>query len=337
MEKDIVFIDTSVYVKEKYFSEGNAICSLFRLAKEGIIDLISTDITNQEILRHMTVDCLEAFSKMKKHCNVLRNISIYKSSFERKNKTIVEEEVKKLLEKNLKAASVFTMGYNIDKHDIRNIFNSFFNQKAPFSDHKKSEFPDAFVLTLLENYARKNGLTITILSADSDMQNYDSYYLYKADYKEFINQKLVVKEKLDGIKDTLNAQYDEICSKIQYECEKELDDANLYIYSVDGVDISYVTVDFVKVSFDKNSIYIYNYDDGSLGVEVKCEVEFSVDVEYENTSNAYYDSEDKRWYGTEMDTMTIHKSATTYLDLQYDENDGFSIDEFDVDDVLREI
>ena len=92
-----------------------------------------------------------------------------------------------------------------------------FNQKAPFSDHKKSEFPDAFVLTLLENYARKNGLTITILSADSDMQNYDSYYLYKADYKEFINQKLVVKEKLDGIKDTLNAQYDEICSKIHYD------------------------------------------------------------------------------------------------------------------------
>ena len=38
-----------------------------------------------------------------------------------------------------------------------------------------------------------------------------------------------------------------------------------------------------------------------------------------------------------MDTKTIHKSARTYLDLKYDENDGFSIDEFDVDDVLREI
>jgi hypothetical protein len=37
MQKDIVFIDTSVYVKEKYFSDGNAITTLYKLAKEGII------------------------------------------------------------------------------------------------------------------------------------------------------------------------------------------------------------------------------------------------------------------------------------------------------------
>jgi len=85
MQKDIVFIDTSIYVKEKYFSEGNAICALYKLAKEGIIDLVSTDITNQEILRHIQKDCLEAFSTMKKECNVLRNISLYKDSFNRTN------------------------------------------------------------------------------------------------------------------------------------------------------------------------------------------------------------------------------------------------------------
>ena len=337
MQKDIVFIDTSVYVKEKYFSEGNAICVLFRLAKEGIIDLVSTDITNQEILRHMQKDCLEAFSKMRKQCNVLRNISIYKDSFDRTNKAVVEKEIKALLEKNLKAASVYTMGYNCNEKDVKDIFSSFFKEKAPFSDHKKSEFPDAFVLKILENYADKNGLTITILSTDEDMQKYNSYHLYKADYKEYINEKLVVKEKLDDIKAALDDQYDEICEKIQMECEKELDDTNLYIYSIEGVDISYVTVNNVKVKFDKNSIYIYNYDDGSLGVEVECDIVFSVDVEFENTSNAYYDSEDKRWYGTESDTAKIQKSASTYVDLKFDEKYGLSIDEFDVDDVLREI
>lgn len=111
MQKDIVFIDTSVYVKEKYFSEGNAISALYKLAKEGIIDLISTDITNQEILRHIQKDCLEAFSTMRKECNVLRNISIYKDSFNRANKAVIEKEAKNLLEKKMKAASVYTMGY----------------------------------------------------------------------------------------------------------------------------------------------------------------------------------------------------------------------------------
>lgn len=113
MQKDIVFIDTSVFIKEKYFIEGNAICTLFRLAKEEIIDLVSTDITNQEILRHMRKDCMEAFSKMKKQCNVLRNISIYNNSFDRANKDIVENEIKQTFRKHFRASKVCTLGYNI--------------------------------------------------------------------------------------------------------------------------------------------------------------------------------------------------------------------------------
>lgn len=337
MQKDIVFIDTSVYVKEKYFSEGNAICTLFKLAKEGIISIVSTDITNREVERHFQKDCLEAFSKMKKQCNVLRNISKYKDSFDRTNKAVVEKEVKEILEKNLKAAEVYSFGYDINKDDVKDIFYSFFKEKAPFSEHKKSEFPDAFVLKMLEKYARKNNLRIVVLSTDDDMKGYNSYCLDSVDYKEFITDKLVVKEKLDDIKFALNDQYDEICSKIQTECEKELDDTNLYINSVEGEDVSYVTVNSVRVSFDKSNIYIYNEDGGVVGVEVECDIDFSVDVEYENTSNAYYDSEDKRWYGTESDTMTIQKTATTYVDLLYDEKSGLSIEEFDVDDVIREI
>ena len=98
-----------------------------------------------------------------------------------------------------------------------------------------------------------------------------------------------------------------------------------------------MTVNQVNVKFDKNSIYIYTCDDGSLGVEVECDIEFSVDVEFENTSNAYYDSEDKQWYGTESDTSKIQKSTSAYVDLKYDEKYGLSIDEFDVDNVLRVI
>lgn len=337
MTKDIVFIDTSVYVKEKYFSEGNAICTLFKLAKEDIIDLVSTDITNKEVLRHMQKDCMEAFSKMKNQCNVLRNISLYKNSFDRANKEVIRKEIKTIFDKNLKSANVFSMGYKCSENDVKSIFDSFFNDRAPFSDHKKSEFPDAFVLTILDNYARKNQLRIVILSVDDDMRCYNSDYLETLDYKEFITDKLVVKEKLDDIKHALNGQYDEICSQIKDVCEKELDDTNLYINSIEGEYVSYVSLNYVRVKFDKDSLYIYNEEGGVVGVEVECDIDFSVDVEFENTSNAYYDSEDKRWYGTESDTTTIQKSATSYVDLKYDEQYGLSIEEFDVDDVLREI
>jgi len=337
MQKDVVFIDTSVYVKEKYFSEGNAISSLYKLAKEGIISIISTDITNQEVLRHMYNDCLEAFSKLKKNCNVLRNISIYKNAFDRANKVLVEKEVNEIFERNLKSAGVYSIGYNLEAEDVKSIFTSFFKERAPFSGHKKSEFPDAFVLKLLKNYAYKNLIRIIILSVDDDMQQYNSYRLYNYDYKEYINEKLVVKEKLNSIKSALDEQYDNICSDIQAICEKSLDDTNLYIYSIEGVDISYVSVNFVHVNYDKDSFYIYNEENGIVGVEVEVDVEFSVDVDFENTSNAYYDSEDKKWYGTESDSINIRKSATCYVDLKYDDQFGLSIEDFDVDVVLREI
>ena len=337
MQKDIVFIDTSVFIKEKYFIEGNAICTLFRLAKEDIIDLVSTDITNQEILRHLRKDCMEAFSKMKKQCNVLRNISIYNNSFDRANKDIVENEIKQTFRKHFRASKVCTLGYKYSEKDVRDVFDSFFNEDIPFSSHKKSEFPDAFVLRLLENYGRKNNLRIAILSADEDMRRYESYYLYAADYKEYITDKLIVKEKLNDIKSALECQKDEIIQQIQKECEKGLDDMNLYINNIEGENVTYVTVNYVHVNLDKENIYIYNEEGGVVGVEVDCEIDFSVAVEYERTSNAYYDSEDKRWYGTELDTITIRKSTTTYADLLFDEKNRLHIEEFDVDEVLKVI
>lgn len=337
MQKDIVFIDTSVYVKEKYFSDGNAICTLYKLAKEGIIDLVSTDITNQEILRHMRKDCLEAFSKLKKQCNVLRNISIYKDSFDRANKNVVENEVKQVFERNLRASKVCTLGYKYSDDDIREVFTSFFKERAPFSEHKKTEFPDAFVLKLLENYGKKKCSRMVILSADDDMSKYESYYLNTVDYKDYITDKLVVKEKLEDIKTALEKQNDEICSRIQNICENGLDNMSLYVNCIDGVDVIGVTVDHVRVNLDKDNIYIYNEEDGVLGVEVDCDIDFSVEVEYKNAANAYYDSDDNRWYGTELDTLTIRKSATSYADLLFDEKKGLRIEEFDIDGVLRAV
>lgn len=337
MQKDIVFIDTSVYVKEKYFSEGNAICTLYKLAKEGIIDLISTDITNQEILRHMRKDCMEAFSRLKKQCNVLRNISIYKDSFDRANKNVVENEVKQVFERNLRASKVCTLGYKYSEDDIKEVFTSFFKERAPFSDHKKSEFPDAFVLRLLENYGKKKNVRLVILSADDDMKRYESYYLDIVDYKSYITDKLIVKDKLNDIKAALRKQNEKICTHLQSICERGLDDINLYINSIEGVDITYVTVNSVRVDLDEDSIYVYNEDGGNVGVEVDCNIDFSVDVEYESTVKAYYDSEDKRWYGTESNTLKIQKSTSTYVDLLFDKKNGLEIEEFDVDYALRGI
>ena len=40
MNKDIVFVDTSIYIAEKYFAPNNRILALRNLAGSGIIKLV---------------------------------------------------------------------------------------------------------------------------------------------------------------------------------------------------------------------------------------------------------------------------------------------------------
>jgi len=49
MNKDIVFVDTSIYIAEKYFAPNNRILALRNLAGSGIINVVSTIITDKEV------------------------------------------------------------------------------------------------------------------------------------------------------------------------------------------------------------------------------------------------------------------------------------------------
>ena len=71
MERDIVFIDTSIYKAENFFAPNNRIQSLKFLAENKVISFVSTEITNRELLKHYKEDVTFALNNLKKKHVVL--------------------------------------------------------------------------------------------------------------------------------------------------------------------------------------------------------------------------------------------------------------------------
>ena len=75
MGKDVVFIDTSVFKANNYFSVTSKINKLAELASKGRISILLTSITKAEIIKHLTRDIKNARKSVRKRENeVLRNI-----------------------------------------------------------------------------------------------------------------------------------------------------------------------------------------------------------------------------------------------------------------------
>jgi hypothetical protein len=53
-------------------------------------------------------------------------------------------------------------------NDLEKLFHDYFERVPPFSDGKKSEFPDAAVVDALKNFASQKGKKIYVVSGDPD-------------------------------------------------------------------------------------------------------------------------------------------------------------------------
>ena len=82
----------------------------------------------------------------------------------------------------------------IDDFEIsKNVIDRYFDLKSPFSKEKKSEFPDAFALLSLEEFAKQAGTKALIVAHDKDWQAF---------CEEF--EHLVHVDSLEGALDLFN-------------------------------------------------------------------------------------------------------------------------------------
>ena len=199
-----VFIDTC-YFRNKRFNTTIPVLSQFEeLCKSGELHYLTTDITEREIddgIAKFSQKVYTAFKNFKKAMEKFRmegcaldlvgNQSDGFSLTDMNGQTIRSEILTKVTAFQ-RACGAQTLDYPPDS--IQVVFEKYFNKKKPFGDgKKKSEFPDAFTLHAIRNFATINDTSVYVITSDSDMKEACN------ECKELI--------QLDSVKDMLDLYF----------------------------------------------------------------------------------------------------------------------------------
>lgn len=314
---DLVFVDTSVFIAENFFTPGNRINTLRQLAIDKKITLVLSEITIKEVRKHVKSSVRESWRNFDKSCKALRNRPELDAWRKSTNEKIEEQLALGLFDEFLSSTGAKILDYSYCS-DVEQVFTEYFEQQKPFAEgRKKDEFPDAFVLVSLERFATEKNEIIIVLSEDLDIKGYVSKKLKQVDYRQYISSKVAEGLALEELGRLLEDEKLSLEQKIQKEVDDYLDDFRLYLTCLNLTDVSFHTVKNVEVEINPKEYDVILVTERYIEVEIQPVVSFHVDVDYVNYEYAVYDREDGAWYGTEDDTYEVDGSTVVNATLRY--------------------
>lgn len=214
-----------------------------------------------------------------------------------------------------------------DKECTSDLWDRYFSKKPPFSEKKKSEFPDAMALLSILRYFKiknKDKNSIIIVSCDKDWEKYcnDVKICIVGDDKELIeelNKRDPLLEK-PAILRLLNENAKEcIHRKIEeyfYDIGKEpLDDSE--------------AIDFEILDFSIRNISDYEVISVTDGeVNLLFNLEYYAEVSYLESDSWHRDSESKNIFYTESISGIVESSSVVEVNIDI----GIPMEKIDIDD-----
>lgn len=314
MEKDFVFVDTSVFCKANYFVKDGTISHLFQLHDKGRILLLMPTITKREVQKNYRQDLVEQFDKLSR-LHKLKNIEAYNLPV--MNKDDICKEV------NCKISEMMNHVCELDYsycQDVETIFEKYFEREYPFAGKgKEKEFPDAFVLQALEKYAADNQIKkVIVLSEDGDMTDYQSPVLDTSeDYKMYLSRKLKEDADLSGFEEALNDSLPNLERQINLKVEALLTNPGTYQEVINLNEVSDVSLNVFEVILNSKDYYITSINEHSIDIDLHAKVDFSVCVESLDLESSYYDREYDQWLVRNFVFNNIVRSDNIVVKLKY--------------------
>lgn len=179
-EYGAITIDTSIFHRHGFKMETGLLSKLAQF-RHGNVRLVLSEIVVKEVKSHLEQRIAEAQTQVRK-AKKLANEQLLVSS----------EKLAQVTDTLLASGSpaeiaqtridVFLHDYSVEivavggRVDIDTVIERYFASKAPFSNcaKKKSEFPDAFALLSLENWARAKNTRMLSISTDGDWKRFCS-------------------------------------------------------------------------------------------------------------------------------------------------------------------
>lgn len=260
--------------------------------------MVITKITIAEVesnIRQGVIEAEQAIEKAKKQARILRNSTTgtLSSIFEAWDKERVIEELINRFHNFLKEFEVVVLGYA--EVDAENVFNLYFNKKPPFGDgKKKEEFPDAFVMEILESWGTSEQQSIFLVSSDNDFVSGNGNFLHLERAQSLADLLSLLSFKYEELAPLCARAYECVRAAVDNQITNEFTNTGFYIEDQQG-NVNEIS-DIAIGNYEPRLLWVdYESETGFVRCEfeVITKIDFIAHLSYDDLVTAAYDSEDK--------------------------------------------
>lgn len=319
-----VFIDTQAFVKAGLHFDSPAFRLFVKYCEQAELYHVTTSVVKREVLSKIqssvkeAISSIQTFRRKAKILSLLDNDKI-KGLFGVIPDQDIFDKSEEVFNEFMRACR--TQVVQADGINAEELLSLYFEQRPPFDEKKKTEFPDAISLLSLRSHL-SNGEKIYVVSDDGDMKAYcavnpdfisvDSLEKLLDIYTTHTNGRHEkVRQFVINNRDALKQRVSEYLEGCEVYNSSSWEDAE-----VDG-GLRVIELGEIKPSI----LYI---DDDESHISFDIDVKFEVDVVGPDFNNGTYDREEGRMYTFEETSKTavISRSFTVEWGLNYDFVDG---------------
>ncbi|MDY4385042.1 PIN domain-containing protein [Pectobacterium aroidearum] len=293
----LAFIDTSAYEAKNFNFLEHQLKKIKSLCNEDKIRILTTNITIEEVKSHLKKKATLAFEYIKKsksELKILRNLPDLESS----HIFLDENSAEDIYDKLLRNFENFLDGENIEivpmeKANVDVIFDDYFSLNPPFSDKKKNEFPDAFVLSAIGSIAIERQNSIYVISQDVDMKN------------SCDNEKLISLNRVDDFIDLVIRNENDLSEPLvladrifEMMSGNIVDNILHELEDVSFTSSKYPNAEYIEASINGceiSSKNIIDISDGNFQYEVELKLDIYASIYETDYGRSPWDHEDEKY------------------------------------------
>lgn len=326
-----IFIDTKYFINKSFDFRSPEINALEDIVKKGLAKVYLTEITEIEIIKKIHEEISNSYKKLlSSDIRYLKSMPLFRQFLS----TYSEEKATQYITNNfydfLSRCKVKVI--RSDSVKIIDIFNDYYRQVPPFnsdsSKNRKYEFPDAFALNTILNWAKEEQQKTYILSGDSDWKlfsektfthffgaNNELWMNSISTLSEFLDIIIRTESELSNISSFADALIDSNLDSIKSHIVKDLK-SNEITTVTDDVDIEAINKYFLGVSLLQKEILSVNRNEAVYNLDV--EVDFVIEYAIESFENAVHDPENKFFRSKKQTLYKRFKSQEPFtLEVKY--------------------
>ncbi|MCB9063277.1 MAG: DUF4935 domain-containing protein [Halobacteriovoraceae bacterium] len=315
---EILSIDTSVFFKDNFNVGSTKYLKLLQLARHHHIKLLIPDIVQKEVhghLKNKIHSAINDLNKFSQSASILKNLdNDFSYFFKKYNEEELFQKIKEFFNFFIEQMSAET----IDTSNIcsSEIINNYFEGKPPFknsnkikttSNDKRFEFPDAIILSSLEQWANNNDSIVNLISVDSGWEEFASN---KNCFTCFKTVEQFIENSLDRINIVPSIVKSLLDQKDQDVCKRIVEDISFNYH--------FFCINYDAEVIDTHSFKITNLDLSTVDFEIGDNVgvaifsgtlSFKAEVEYGDPDSMFRDPDDRELYYRQKITQTLTRET----------------------------